>query len=272
MCRREWNLHPPRRAVSAGSAGLSAKRAPVVPRARSVFSIISIVLPETIPLAVKGSPAALDRQIDLTTAVCQERLLTTHVRHVLAMVDLISDRVPFDQALDIYVRMMRLNPEQARNVGSRALAEIGRRGGTGADHDLSFLDEEEAPAAEPEPSVAGRADAVFSRLRRRIRGRVEDELRNRIDLVAARTEDAILDTHVENALIFVKALDDHMSAPEAIDRYLDIMIVSEGQGDVIYNKALRSIADAVLPPLPPRRDKVGAAADAGPASAAPAAT
>lgn len=220
--------------------------------------------------AVKGSPAALDRQIDLTTAVCQERLLTIHVRHVLAMVELISDRVPFDQALDIYVRMMRLNPEQARNVGSRALAEIGRRGGAGADHDLSFLDEDEAPAAEPaEPSVAGRADAVFSRLRRRIRGRVEDELRNRIDLVAARTEDAVLETHVENALIFVKALDDHMSAPEAIDRYLDIMVVSEGMGDVIYNKALRSIADAVLPPLPPRRDKSGAAADAGAASPAP---
>ena len=76
---------------------------------------------------IKSTSRSLQRQIDLTTAVCQERLLSTHVRHVLAMVDLVSDRMPFDDALDIYVRILRLTPEQARNVGSRALAELGRR-------------------------------------------------------------------------------------------------------------------------------------------------
>jgi hypothetical protein len=76
---------------------------------------------------IKNASRAVQRQVDLTTAVCQERLLATHVRHVLAMVDLVSDQLAFDEALDIYVRVLRLSPEQARNVGSRALAELGRR-------------------------------------------------------------------------------------------------------------------------------------------------
>jgi hypothetical protein len=82
-----------------------------------------------LPVASKTHSRAVQRQIDLTTAVCQEKLLTTHVRHAIAMVDLVSDTLPFDDALDIYVRILRLNSEQARNVGSRALAELGRRSG-----------------------------------------------------------------------------------------------------------------------------------------------
>ncbi len=203
---------------------------------------------------IKNASPALRRQIDLTTAVCQERLLTTHVRHLLAMVDLVSDRLPFDEALDIYVRIMRLTPEQARNVGSRALAEIGRRSGLAEVEELMLHSEEDedaaADAAAEDRSEGGRSDVVFARLRRRIRGRVQDELRYRINLAAARTEDALLDKHVENALTFIRALGDEASAPEAVELYLDTMGIEEGLGDVIYNRVLRTIADSVLPPLP----------------------
>ena len=188
--------------------------------------------------------------MDLTTAVCQERLLSTHVRHVLALVDLVADRLPFDDALDIYVRILGLTPEQARNIGSRALAELGRRGGRPAATTPT-------PAPEPEPeeetaaaASTGRSDALFSRLRRRVRGRVQDELRERINLAAARTEDAILETHVENALVFKKALAEELSPPEAVEMYLETMMLPEGVSDVIYNRALRLVADQVLPPVP----------------------
>ena len=200
---------------------------------------------------IKSSSRSLQRQVDLTTAVCQERLLATHVRHVLALVDLVADRLPFDDALDIYVRILGLTPEQARNIGSRALAEIGRRGGAR----MAPATPAPAPAPEPEEdeaasSTSGRSDALFSRLRRRVRGRVQDELRDRINLAAARTEDALMETHVENALVFRKALADELSSPEAIELYLETMMLPEGVADVIYNRALRTIADQVLPPVP----------------------
>lgn len=209
---------------------------------------------------LKSTSRALQRQVDLSTAVCQERLLATHVQHVLALVDLVADKLPFDDALDIYVRVLRLTPEQARNVGSRALAELGRRERAGAApvrrQALPDAEEDEAPAA---PSSAGRSDALFSRLRRRVQGRVQEDLRHRINLAAARTEDDLLETHVENALLFVRALEDELEEPEAIELYLDTMMLSEGTADVIYHRALRRIADQVLPPLPDSPDSVALA-------------
>jgi hypothetical protein len=204
---------------------------------------------------MKSSSRALQRQVDLTTAVCQERLLATHVKHVVALVDLVSDQIPFDDALDIYVRVLRLTPEQARNVGSRALAELGRRNPEARGPALR----DQVPLTEPderdeEPvgvgERLGRADALFARLRRRVRGRVQEDLRHRINLAAARTEDDLLETHAGNALVFARGLASELNEAEAIELYLDTMMLPEGTADVIYHRALRRIADHVLPPLP----------------------
>jgi hypothetical protein len=199
----------------------------------------------------RNSSRAQQRQIDLTTAVCQERLLATHVRHVIAMVDLVSDRLPFDDALDIYVRILNLTPEQARNIGSRALAMIGRRSGL-PEVDSFEIDETEEEISREEAARAesgGRSEAVFGRLRRRIRGRVHDDLRNRINLAAARAEDHLFGTHVDNSLIFAKALADDMTIPEAVEQYLEIMAIPDGRADAVYNRALRMVADDLLPPV-----------------------
>jgi hypothetical protein len=200
---------------------------------------------------MKSTSRSLQRHVDLTTAVCQERLLATHVRHVLALVDLVADRLPFDDALDIYVRILRLPPEQARNIGSRALAEIGRRGGAPVTPPVAVALPEPEPEPEESHAEAGsRSGAIFARLRRRVRGRVQDELRERINLCAARTEDSLLETHVQNALVFARALGEELTAPESVELYLDTMMLPEGVADVIYNRALRLVADQVLPPVP----------------------
>ncbi len=198
----------------------------------------------------RNTSRALQRQIDLTTAVCQERILATHVKHVLALVDLVSDGLPFDSALDIYVRILHLNPEQARNVGSRALAALGTRGGLPAAEDLQFdRTNEPLPREEEGVDQSGRFDAVFSRVRRRIRGRVQEDLRQRINLATARAEDAIFETHVANALIFARALADEVALPEAVELYLETLMIPEGVSDVVFNRALRTVADEILPPL-----------------------
>jgi hypothetical protein len=203
-----------------------------------------------VPLT-KSLSRALQRQIDLTTAVCQERLLATHVRHVLAFVELVDDQVPFDEALDIYVRILQLNAEQARNIGSRALAELGRRNGVSPEEMVPKpMPEDEGDGDEPVPAGEarqGRSAAAFGRLRRRIRGRVQADLRQRINLAAARAEDALFETHVQNALIFVKALASEAPPAEAAEHYLETMMLPEGLADVIYNRALRTLADDVLP-------------------------
>lgn len=218
------------------------------------------------------------RQIDLTTAVCQERLLATHVRHVVALVDLVSDQIPFDAALDIYARVLKLSAEQARNVGSRALAAIGRRNGLPEteDPEIALLDDE--PEDREDHSRAdpgsGRFDEMFSRVRRRIRGRVQDDLRQRINLAAARAEDDLFHTHVENALIFARALADESPLHDSVDMYLEIMAVPEGVSDVIFNRVLRTVADQELPPVSasraPKREGDPRSLTSEPAAAGPA--
>src|SRR5690606_22685140 len=153
---------------------------------------------------------------------------------------------------DIYVRILRLTPEQARNIGSRALAELGRRGGETADVVRQPAVRETEPEEEvrARPEGGARPDALLSRLRRRVRGRVQDELRERINLSAARTEDGILETHVHNSLSFARALASELSASESIELYLETMMLPEGVADVIYNRALSIIAEQVLPPVP----------------------
>jgi hypothetical protein len=207
----------------------------------------------------RNTSRSMQRQIDLTTAVCQERLLAAHVRHVLAFVDLVSPEIPFDSALDMYARLLRLTPEQGRNVGSRALAALGRRGGVHdeeLDPELAAADEAddaEDALARSEGEPGGRFDAIFGRVRRRIRGRVQEDLRNRISLAAARAEDDLFNTHVANALIFARALGEEVPLHEAVDLYLEVMGIPEGVSTVIFNRALRTVADDSLPPLGPPR-------------------
>ncbi|HEX8831074.1 MAG TPA: hypothetical protein VF705_07920 [Longimicrobium sp.] len=202
----------------------------------------------------RNTSRAMQRQVDLATAVAQEKLLDTHVRHVLALVQLVSHQIPFDAALDIYARILRLNPEQARNVGSRAFAELGRRGlisgAAEAEGGVTLLEDDAADREEARSapsSDGGRFEQVFSRVRRRIRGRVHDDLRHRINLGAARAEDDLFEQHVSNALEFARSLHAEVPLHEAVDLYLEIMGVPEGVSDVVFNRALRRVADEELP-------------------------
>jgi hypothetical protein len=201
----------------------------------------------------RNTSRAMQRQTDLATAVAQEKLLDTHVRHVLALVELVNGQLPFDAALDIYARILRLNPEQARNVGSRAFAELGRRGVVqGGGSEVTLMEDDAADredARRPATEESGRFEQVFSRVRRRIRGRVQDDLRHRINLAAARAEDDLFEQHVANALEFARSLQAEVPLHEAVDLYLEIMSVPEGVSDVVFNRALRHVADGELPPL-----------------------
>ena len=203
----------------------------------------------------RNTSRAMQRQIDLATAMAQEKLLDTHVRHVLALVELVQPQLPFDAALDIYARILQLNPEQARNVGSRAFAELGRRTGVVPGDDVALLEDDAADHEDAARGAAGPADGggrfeqVFSRVRRRIRGRVNDDLRHRINLAAARAEDDLFERHVANALEFARALAAEVPLHEAVDVYLETLAVPEGVSDVVFNRALRRVADQELPPL-----------------------
>jgi len=184
------------------------------------------------------------RRVELAVAVAQERLLSTHVDHALRLIQLVGNRVPLENSLGIYTRMLRLSDDEARVITTRALAIIGEQV---VDANASSSAWEEG-RGEPLPEAEEKTQRSFMRgMRQRLRGRVNDEMRRWVELSAARTEVAILNTHVENALNFVELLDKEQPPAEAVEMYLDALEVRESVAEVTYYIALSRIADQHIP-------------------------
>jgi hypothetical protein len=190
------------------------------------------------PFSSSNLSDPMRRRVELAIAVAQERLLSTHVDHALRLIQLVGEQVPFENALGIYTRLLRLSDDEARVITTRALAILGEQVG-----DTSAWVE---PAPEPVPVDETRR-SMLSNMRQRLRGRVKDDLRRWVELAAARTEVAILNTHVDNALNFTELLEKEQPASESVELYLDALEVRESVAEVTYYVALARIADQELP-------------------------
>lgn len=187
-----------------------------------------------------GLSESARKRVELAVAVAQEKLLADHVDHALDLVALVNEDVSFTDALEIYTRLMRLDEDEAQNVSTRALAILGERA------------EEAGSLPAPERDTAGEESSNgswLSQLRDRVRGRVNEDLRRRVELIAARTEVSLIHTHVDNALHFVEFLgeEDEVDEQKAVELYLDALDVRESIAEVTYYMALSRIADEVLP-------------------------
>jgi hypothetical protein len=188
-----------------------------------------------------GLSSSARKRVELAVAVAQEKLLSDHVDHALDLVALVDQDVSFTDALEIYTRLMRLDEDEAQNVSTRALAILGER-----------VEESGTLPSRPIRSEGAGKDvdrSWFGQLKDRVRGRVNEELRRRIELIAARTEVSLLNTHVDNALHFVDFLreEDDLDEQKAVELYLDALDVRESIAEVTYYLALARIADNVLP-------------------------
>jgi len=193
------------------------------------------------PFAPKGISQPARRRIDLAIAVAQERLLSTHVEHALELIELVGDHVPFDDALDIYTRLLRLSEDEARIITTRALAFLGEDG-----HRRQTWPERMAEA-DAAAQVGRTRGGLFGNLRQRLRGRINEELRRWIELEAARTEVALLGAHVENALHFVEILEQELPFTEAVELYLEALDVRDSIGEVVYYFTLTRLNDRLIP-------------------------
>jgi tetratricopeptide (TPR) repeat protein len=186
----------------------------------------------------------LRRRFELAIAVAQERLVSTHVDHALTLIQLLGDQVPFENALGIYTRLLRLSDDEARVITTRALAILGER--------AARSDEwpELVTASEAREAAEGGGRSFLRNMRQRMRGRVKDDLRRWVEMIAARTEVALLETHVENALNFVELLEKEQPASEAIEMYLEALDVRDSIAEIAYYLALSKLADDKLPAVP----------------------
>lgn len=199
------------------------------------------------PFASKGLSQPARRRVELAIAVAQERLLATHIDHVLDLIELVGDQVPFDDALEIYNRLLRLPDDEARVITTRALAILGERD----DNPRSW------PERMADADLTGGGEAprrsLLGHLRQRLRGRINEELRRWIELEAARTEVALLDAHVENALSFVEILEHEVPFTEAVELYLESLDLRDSVAEVAYYITLAKLHEKNMPGRPERK-------------------
>ncbi|HEV2149054.1 MAG TPA: hypothetical protein VGR37_16730 [Longimicrobiaceae bacterium] len=70
------------------------------------------------------------------------------------------------------------------------------------------------------------------------RKRLSAEARRKLLIAAARSEEAIIDTHVANALDLLDDLGDEVSSDRAIEMYVDMMSLGETVASVVTNRVL----------------------------------
>ncbi len=81
------------------------------------------------------------------------------------------------------------------------------------------------------------------------RHRLSDAAEKRLKFAVARAEEAIVEVHVRNALLFVETLAGELSFDRAIDTYIREMAIPEPLASTVATRTLVGLSET-LPPAP----------------------
>lgn len=199
------------------------------------------------PLSGRRLPETLRRQVDVAGAAAWEALVEVHARHALRFITLLSERYDFDVATDRYLDELDVRDPMASAVRSRVLIDLERA-----------LREAPPPPPPPSEDEAGEDDAETAQGLSRLRPDklVKDLARlvretgtpdERVRLAVARAEEAVIRSHVDNAVTYARLLRDHAVLNDAVDDYLELMRVTGGRGQSVHQRAMARLAEIYLP-------------------------
>ncbi len=202
------------------------------------------------PLSFKRGPEHVRRQVEVAAAEAWEALVEAHASHALRFVALMASRLDFDEALDRYLDELDVRDPMAAAVRSRVLIAL--------EHALREDEERTTGRGEVEPHDPPPAGDDRSRGLRRFRPDVlmkgiarkvkeGEEVDEWIRMAVARAEEGVIQAHMDNAVVFVAALQGHEPLHEAVDDYLEIMRVSGGRAQSVHQRTMARLAEQHLP-------------------------
>jgi len=77
--------------------------------------------------------------------------------------------------------------------------------------------------------------------------KLDEASERRLRLAQARAEEALVETHVQNALLFVDALADALSFDRAIDAYIRVMNIPEPLASTVATRVLVVLGQDFMP-------------------------
>jgi hypothetical protein len=197
-------------------------------------------------MSLRRIPTTLHLQVRIAYATGWEALIGTHTSQALQFVCEFAARLPVLDALDLYFQVVAV-PE--------AMQEVVRT------RTLTGLELESLPALTEMPELQGwqrlRPDLVMDhqRFRRRYRDRTLQLAR----MVGARAAEAVIATHVENAIGFTRLLKGHLPVEVATDHYLREFGLAASMAHMVSQRVQARVAGEALteqyedppPPVPP---------------------
>lgn len=169
-------------------------------------------------------PAVLRRQLDLTAAIARKRLMEVHFRHAMELIEHVQGELEPRRALDIYARLHKLLPAEAIAVSQEVFVDLGRR----------VLPRPAEVGPEAQDIRWEDPESTLRQIRRRLRGRINKDLRDWVEYHTGRTETALFWTHVDNAHEFIDLLERSRSVSDAVALYANELAVSPSWTEIIY--------------------------------------
>jgi hypothetical protein len=198
-------------------------------------------------LKFKRTPEAVRRRLEMAGAAAWEAVVDAHADHAARFVALMASRLAFDQAVERYLSETDVRDPMASAIRSRVLTRL-----EALSDDLPA-----APDAEPddgsEQGASGesgglkrfRPDVVAKGIARKVRETevVEEWTR----LAIARAEEGVLLAHIDNAVAFADIARRDLGLDEAVEDYIDLMRLTGGRAQSVYQRTMARLADLHLP-------------------------
>lgn len=77
--------------------------------------------------------------------------------------------------------------------------------------------------------------------------KLDEAAERRLRLAQARAEEALIETHVQNALLFVDALAEELTFDRAIDVYVRVMNIAEPLASTVATRVLVVLGQELMP-------------------------
>ena len=189
----------------------------------------------TVPsqMSLRRIPEALHLQVRIAYAAAWEALIETHSSQALQFLCEFAPRIPVLEGMDLYFQVTPVPEAMQEVVRSRALTTI----------DLETL----VPLTTL-PTLRG-----WQRLRldlaieyRRYRRRYYEKTIELARIVGARASEAVVQTHVENAIAFARLLKGVMTVGPATDHYLREFGLSSTMAQMVAQRVQARLAGQVL--------------------------
>lgn len=195
-------------------------------------------------MALRRIPASLHLPVRIAYAGAWEALVVTHTAQALQFLYEFASRLPVLDALDLYFQVVAVPEAMQESVRIRTL--VG-------------LEMESLPPLTPMPELGKwqhlRLDVLLEH--QRYRRRYQERTVQLAKMVGARAAEAVIATHVENAIGFAGLLRAVMPVEQATDQYLREFSLAAGTAQMVWQRVQARVAGEALTaqyadPVPPR--------------------